>query len=305
MNYIFLFLAAVFWGGNYVVGRILVEDTNPFLLSALRWIFTAILLTMIYHKQLRANLTLIIGSLRSIACLSILGQVLFPLTLYIGLQYTTSLNAAVYMSATPCVVLVINWLVFNDSVTKANIFGVIISTVGVLYLLFKGNFLDLEQLADNINQGDFWAIGSALSWAFYCSFLRTKDRRISGYAFVTSSSIIGALILIPAAIGYYLTFDMPPLVVNISQLANNPNFLLGLAYLVVFPSWLSYLFWHKGIMALGATRGEIFTHVIPLSGGIMSIIFLGAPVSYYHLVSALFILCGIYLCSVKRPLRSR
>lgn len=299
MNYIFLFLAAVFWGGNYVVGHILVQDTNPFLLSVSRWLFTAILLTVIYHRALLSSVTLIRGSLRSIICLSILGQVLFPLTLYIGLQYTTSLNAAVYMSATPCVVLVINRLVFNDNVTKANILGVIISTVGVLYLLFKGHFLDLKQVADTINQGDFWAIGSALSWAFYCSFLRTKDKRISGYAFVTLSSIIGAAILIPAAVIYYLAFDMPPLMVNISQLASTPSFLLGLVYLVVFPSWLSYLFWNKGIMALGATRGEIFTHIIPLSGGIMSIVFLGTEISYYHLISALLILCGIYLCSAK------
>lgn len=33
----------------------------------------------------------------------------------------------------------------------------------------------------------------------------------------------------------------------------------GLLYLVIFPSWLSYLLWNKGIQAIGATRGEIFS----------------------------------------------
>lgn len=47
-------------------------------------------------------------SFGTIVFLALCGQVLFPLTLYIGLQYTTSLNAAIYMSTTPALVLLIN-----------------------------------------------------------------------------------------------------------------------------------------------------------------------------------------------------
>lgn len=140
------------------------------LLSELRWLFTALLLLVIYRSAFRQNLSLLWGSRRSVTALAILGQVLFPLTLYIGLQYTSSLNAAVYMSATPCVVLTINRLVFRDRITSSNVVGVLISTLGVIYLLFKGNLLDLERVSASVNRGDLWAIGSALSWALYCSF---------------------------------------------------------------------------------------------------------------------------------------
>lgn len=73
-----------------------------------------------------------------------------------------------------------------------------------------------------------------------------------------------------------------------------------LAYLVIFPSWLAYLFWNKGIATIGATRGEIYTHIIPLSGGVLSILFLHTQPHARHLFSALFIMVGIGICSLEK-----
>ena len=42
MPYFLLSLAACFWGGNYVVGHLLVAHADPIVLSAARWIFTAL-----------------------------------------------------------------------------------------------------------------------------------------------------------------------------------------------------------------------------------------------------------------------
>ena len=48
--------------------------------------------------------------------------------------------------------------------------------------------------------GDLWAMGSALSWALYCSLLRLKDRRIPANGFVAVSSLLGAPDLVPIVI---------------------------------------------------------------------------------------------------------
>ncbi|MFN7098598.1 MAG: DMT family transporter, partial [Gammaproteobacteria bacterium] len=230
-------------------------------------------------------------SLAVIFFLSICGQVLFPLNLYIALQYTSPLNAAIYLSATPALVLLVNKIIFKDDISRANIAGVILSSVGVLYLIIKGNINNIAQL-DNLNKGDFWAMGSAASWALYCSCLRIKDKRISGNAFVTVSSIIGALILLP--------FFIVSIYKNTGEFASlytNHNMIIGLAYLIIFPSWLAYLFWSKGIAVVGATKGEIYTHLVPLFGGIFGIVFLKDTFKFYHLVSAILIVAGIFLCS--------
>ncbi len=61
-------------------------------------------------------------------------------------------------------VLAINKLIFNDHISKNNIFGVLLSILGVIYLVFKGDFTNTETL-NNLNQGDLWAMSSAISWA--------------------------------------------------------------------------------------------------------------------------------------------
>lgn len=294
MPYLLLTLAACFWGGNYVVGHLLVNLVDPVLLSAARWIFTAILLMVLYHRQVGAQWSAMRRSFHIVTFLALFGQVLFPLTLYIGLQYTSSLNAAIYLSTTPALVLLINKTIFKETISPQNIGGVIISSLGVIWLVMQGDLWHLDTLK-HLNRGDLWTMGSAASWAVYCAFLRVKPREIGGNAFVAVSATIGAVALIPILI-FSMAKNGAPALVEFSR----SDVVIGLLYLVIFPSWLSYLLWNKGIQAIGATRGEVFSHIIPLSGGLFSVMFLSVPLHSFHLVSALLIVFGIALCSSKR-----
>lgn len=81
MPYILLSLAACFWGGNYVVGHILVADVNPIVLSAARWIFTALVLMTLYFRQVAEQWPMMKRSFGTIAFLALCGQVLFSVDL--------------------------------------------------------------------------------------------------------------------------------------------------------------------------------------------------------------------------------
>ena len=280
MPYLLLTLAALFWGGNYVVGHVLVQGVDPILMTEARWALTALLLGLLYRRQIAGSRRLLRANAPAVVVLTLCGQVSFPLTLYIGLQTTSALNAAIYMSATPSMVLLINRLFFRDPVSGRNWLGVAFSTLGVMILLFQGNPLHAA---------------SALSWALYCSLLRLKDRRIPANGFVAVSSLLGALILLPIVIFWLMRHPAQDWAAW-----REPFFLSGLAYLVIFPSWLAYLFWNKGIATIGATRGEIYTHIIPLSGGVLSILFLHTQPHAWHLFSALFIMVGIVICSLEK-----
>ncbi|WP_432701189.1 DMT family transporter [Kluyvera cryocrescens] len=294
MPYLLLTLAACFWGGNYVVGHLLVNLVDPILLSSARWVATAVLLVALYHRQVRQQWSAMQRAFHIISFLALFGQVLFPLTLYIGLQYTSSLNAAIYLSTTPALVLLINKTVFKEKISLQNIAGVIISSLGVIWLVMQGDLWHLDTLK-HLNRGDLWTMGSAASWAVYCAFLRVKPREVGGNAFVAVSATIGAVVLIPVLI-FSMAKNGVPALAEFSR----SDVVSGLLYLVIFPSWLSYLLWNKGIQAIGATRGEIFSHIIPLSGGLFSVLFLSVPLHSFHLVSALLIVCGIALCSGKK-----
>ena len=298
MPYLLLSLAACFWGGNYVVGHLLVAQIDPIVLSEARWLITAFLLMGIYFRQVAVQWQAMKRAKYTLFFLALCGQVLFPVTLYIGLQYTSSLNAAIYLSTTPALVLLINKFIFKEAISRRNIYGVVLSSLGVIYLVMQGDLLHLNTLK-NLNRGDAWTMGSAISWALYCAFLRLKPKQVGGNAFVAVSAAIGAIVLLPV-----LFFHSASHHASDMMLYFNPGFLLGLGYLVIFPSWLSYLLWNKGIQAIGATRGEVYSHLIPLSGGVFSVLFLHVPLHGFHLISALLITLGITLCSLspKQPL---
>ncbi|MEL4015322.1 DMT family transporter [Dryocola clanedunensis] len=294
MAYLLLALAAIFWGGNYVAGHILVQYINPYALSLIRWGLTTLLMFCLYWKSVKKEWGFLVEHTGMNALYAFLGQVSFPLSLYVGLQYTSALNAAIYISSTPCIVLLINALFFREKISARNMAGVFISTAGVIYLAISnvgegGGF-------SRFGIGDILTIISALSWAFYCALLRLKDRRITNTAFVGFSSLLGTIILIPIYL-LYVTLSG-----NHSVFVSTPSLLpaLGALYLVIFPSWLSYVFWNKGVSMIGTTRSEIFTHLIPLSGGLLSILLLGDKLHFYHIVSLVLIIAGIACCSVRQ-----
>lgn len=293
MAYLLLALAAIFWGGNYVVGHILVQYVDPYGLSLIRWGGTTLVMLSLYWKQFRADFASLRKNLRLNALLSFLGQVCFPLSLYIGLQYTTSLNAAIYISSTPCLVLLINHFLFHESISARNIAGVVASTVGVLYLAFSSASGDGRMQA--FGWGDVLTIISALSWAFYCAFLRFKDATVTNTSFVAFSSLLGTLILVPM---FILHAAYAPAYHGVIYMTS-PTVIAGILYLIIFPSWLSYVFWNKGVSLIGTTRSEIYTHLIPVSGGIMGVVFLGNEIHAYHFVTLALIVSGILCCSTR------
>lgn len=294
MAYILLALAAIFWGGNYVAGHILVGHINPYALSVARWGLTTLLMFTLYWKTIRNEWHFLSEKWAINTLYAFLGQVCFPLTLYIGLQYASSLNAAIYISTTPCIVLILNSFFFKETITLRNIIGVVVSTMGVIYLSYFN--ADTHGGFSSFGMGDLLTIASALSWALYCALLRLKDKRVTHTAFVGFCSLSGTLILIPIYFGYvYLTGNS-----TIFIQGSSFSVWFGIIYLVIFPSWLAYVFWNKGVSMIGTTRSEIFTHVIPISGGLLSILLLGEKIHVYHLISLVLIVIGIVCCSGKR-----
>ncbi|KAB7895615.1 EamA family transporter [Rouxiella sp. S1S-2] len=296
MPYLLLILATLFWGGNYVAGHMLVSTVNPYLLSLIRWGLTSALMFSLYWQTIKNEWHYLTENLLINSLYAFLGQVCFPLTLYIGLQYTSALNAAIYISVTPCLVIIINFLFFHEKITRRNIVGAGVSTAGVIYLAYANARGGSSFSAFGV--GDILTIISALSWAFYCALLRLKDKRVTNTAFVGFCSLVGTIILLPIYLGYRLFSHDDSL---LTQAINFPT-VLGVLYLVIFPSWLAYVFWNKGVSMIGTTRSEIFTHIIPVSGGLLSILLLGETFQTYHLISLVLIVFGITCCSGKSKL---
>lgn len=158
-------------------------------------------------------------------------------------------------------------------------------------MLSQGHFSNV--LGIHLGKGDLWALGSALVWGIYCSFLRTKDKRMSVGGFTTITAILGSLMQIPFAV-----LNVSSNTIHLHSYLSLPV-VLGILFLALGPSLASYMLWSKGVGMIGSTRAEIFTHLIPFFGIAFSVISLKTPLYIYDFIGGGFIISGIVLSSTS------
>lgn len=285
-NYIFLMLAVLFWSGNFVFGRLISSSIEPMELSFYRWFFVLVLLSPYILLRYKNIYSVFKENYLILCTLGALGISGFNTFLYFGLQTTTATNALLINSSTPIFIIVLSSLIFARQISKIQFLGVILSTLGVVFLIIKGNI----NLFSNIEftHGDLWVIVSALSWALYCVLLKYKPMKLNPLEFFCSITIIGVLILsvIYTYQGYSIT--------NLNFMSNN-EVLFSLMYIVIFPSILSFYFWNSATIAIGASKAGQFTHLMPIFGAIIAYFLLDEVLQFYHLVGMSLIFLGIYL----------
>ena len=283
--YIFLVLAVLFWSGNFITGRYISSSIEPMQLSFYRWFFVLILLLpyiVINYKNLikgfkKDSLLLVVFGAFGIAG--------FNTFLYYGLQTTTATNALLINSSTPIFIILISSIIFRMLITKVQFFGVIVSTIGVLYLILKGDINHILEL--KFTPGDLWIVAAALDWALYSVLLKFKPKDLSSFEFLTITTIIGVIIL-------YVAFISQGFTLEFSFLQNN-DILYSLIYIVIFPSILSFYFWNMATIEIGANKAGQSAHLMPIFGAFLAYIFLDEVLQFYHMVGMILIALGIYL----------
>jgi len=84
-----------------------------------------------------------------------------------------------------------------------------------------------------------------------------------------------------------------------SRLAPKADLLTAatLAYVVIFPSTLAYLFFNRGIALIGPNRTAPFLHLVPVFGSAMAILLLGEELRLFHLTGYALVLAGVVIAS--------
>ena len=163
--YVFLVLAVLFWSGNFIFARLVSNIIEPMQLSFFRWFFVLILLLPYLLFHYKNILKVIKKEYFLIIIFSALGIAGFNTFLYYGLETTTATNALLINSSTPMFIIVISTLIFKTKITKLQLFGVLVSTLGVIYLILKGQINHIFELKFTV--GDLWIILACLDWALY------------------------------------------------------------------------------------------------------------------------------------------
>ena len=287
--YVLLVLATLFWSGNFIVGKFAtLFEIPPMTLNVFRWITVWIILIPFTYKEIYINLPYIRKNFLIIGFMGVITISTFNSVVYVALNYTQVINAVLVLAAIPAATIVLSSLMKIEKTNFFQIFGLILSIVGIGSIISNGDIQRIISLS--FNKGDLWMLVCVLTWALYSTLLKKNKFKFSQFTLIQLMVSFGLLFLIPQ----YFYEKSIGLEVNF-----NKAFFLILFYVVIFPAIAAYYCWQKGVEIIGPNRASMFIQLMPLFSAIMAIIIFKEKFELYHFAGAAFIVSGIYLSNKK------
>ena len=285
--YLVLLLPPLFWAGNFIVGRAFSAELGAITMSFYRWLLALCLLAPFAYSRVRQELPIILNHLPILTVLAMLSVASFNVLLYLGLRDTEATNALLINSSIPVWIVLFGVLFYDDSLTLRRGLGILVSLLGVSFLIFSGQSQRLT-----VNPGDLWVISSSIGWALYSLTLRKKPSDLSGLGFLAYIVLFGVCFN-----GLLLAIN--PL--NEAPLPMTLDTLYAVGYVAIFASLGAYVCWNYGVGQLGAQVAGQYIHLMPFYGVLLASLFLNESLSYHHWVAGGLIATGLILALRQSP----
>ncbi len=280
-----LVCATLFWAGNFMVGKLaFLTNIPPMSLVFFRWSLVWIILLPFTFREIVKFKKVILENLPLLFFLALTSVGLFNTFTYLSLVYTQVINASLFNTAIPAIIILLCFIFKIEKTNKFQILGLILSVLGILSIITK---LDLKILYSlNFNKGDLIMVGGVISWGLYSAFLKKK------------TFTLPLLTLVHVLCTFGLIFIFPQFLYEFSQgqiIDFNLNLVYILIFLALFPSIGSYYCWAGAVSIIGANRAGIFLSLIPLFSTLMAITFFKEQFQFFHLIGAILIVSGLFL----------
>jgi drug/metabolite transporter (DMT)-like permease len=281
--YLLMSLTALFWAGNFVIGRAAAGTIPPLTLAWARWAGAAALILPFAAYRLWLDRRAIWDNRGFLFFLGCLGAGLFNTLQYLSLTMITAVTGAVINSAGPVLIAIACWAILGERLRVLQIAGIVLSLAGVLAVVGRGDLAGLPPLGQSL--GEILMLVGLVAWGVYTALLRFRPP-IHPLSFAAATYLVAALANTPLML--WELSDRAPLELTTPVLA-------AFAYVAVFPSLLAYLFFNLAVESVGGARASAFFHLTPLMTAALALTFLGETFAPYHVVGFALILAGIWL----------
>jgi drug/metabolite transporter (DMT)-like permease len=282
-----LILANLFWAGNIALGRGLAGHVPPVTLAYWRWTGAFLVAFGFAWPYLKQDAPTLLRHWRVMLLLSATGIATYNTMSYIGLTDTTALNVLLLQSAGPLIIIIWAFVLFGDRPTPRQSAGVVLSLIGVAVIAAHGSLETLLHLS--LNRGDVWILVAMVIYGVYAAMFRRRPAA-HPMSFLVATMGIGSMMILP----FYLWE-----IVQGGRIEVGVPSYLAMAYIAVFPSFIAYLFFNRGIELIGPARAGQSWHLMPVFGSILAVLFLGETFYVYHAIGIVMIAAGILLALIK------
>ncbi|MFN2235642.1 MAG: DMT family transporter [Anaerolineales bacterium] len=287
--YFKVIFSVVAWGASFIATKVALQAIHPATVVWLRFGIGIFILGLAAHW--RGQLAL--PHRKDLAYFALLGFI--GITFHQWLQSTGLVTAqasttAWIVATTPIFMAILGWLFLREKLTKYQILGIGLASMGVLLVVSKGD-LSVLGLRESVTPGDILILISAPNWAIFSTLSRRglKDQSavlmilyVMGFGWLFSSTL----------------FFMGPGLHEISRLTL-PGW-LSILFLGIACSGLAYIFWYDGLQAIPASQVGAFLYLEPLVAVLVAGIVLKESILLASLLGGAIILLGVWLVNRAR-----
>jgi drug/metabolite transporter (DMT)-like permease len=281
-----MLFVALFWGGAFATGKLAVAEMHPIAVAFYRFFLTGLCLLPLMLWKDRGRYKLEREDWPWMLLLGITGVFAYNAFFFMGLKYSTAINATAIVAAVPILTTLLNAILYKERVVLRQVIGIAVSFFGVITVVTRGEYLALK-----LNTGDMYLLGCLLCWSIYTLAGKKVMRKYTALTSTTYAVVIGTLLLAPFAFWYGASSPSSSVVAWGS-----------IIYMAIFSSVISFVWWYSGVKEIGPTRTVIFLNLVPIFA-ITGALFVGETMSFPQFVGILVVITGVVLTNLpsKKP----
>ncbi|NBX07921.1 MAG: DMT family transporter [Proteobacteria bacterium] len=284
-----LSLAALGWAGNTVAGRLAVGEISPMVIVFMRWTIVAGLLGYTQRHSWPKALPLIKGRLKWVFAMAGFGFTFFNALFYTAAQYTTAINLGIIQCTMPAYIILGAAIIFRNRLTSLQLAGTALTMIGVVIIIAKGDVQILAQLA--INQGDWLMLLACLFYSGYTIGLRNRPQ-IGNFTMMFFLAIAAWLLSLPLLLAESLTSGL--------LWPDDIQSWLVILFVALVPSFLSQIFYMRGVDLIGPARAGVFSNLVPVYSAALGILILNEALHLFHILSCVLVFGGLAIISRQK-----
>ena len=284
--FLLAFLAALIYGVSFTVAKeVMPTYVQPFGFILLRVLGATILFWIvgIFLKNEKIETQdyprLLLGALFGIA--------LNQLSFFKGLSMTTPINASVIMVTSPILVLIFSSFLLREKASKKKLLGIFIGLFGAVMLIVFGKD---ASTASNASLGNLLVFVNASSYGLYLILIKNLTKKYHAITLAKWLYLIGLMMVIPFGIAEFNIVDWNTMPMPIYY---------RIGFVIVFTSFLTYMFNLFAIKELKPTTLSIFIYLQPVIASIYALFVGSDSLNTIKIAATLLIFLGVYLVTRK------
>lgn len=297
------------WAGSGIAVKEALVVFTPLTLIVLRFTLAVILMLAIGLIFRQNNILGLQRMDRKDLPLFLLGGLFQPFLYFIFETYTyqsfaSPTIAEAMLSTQPVLAPIFAFVLLRERVTRNNIIGILLSTIGMLILLLMGNGdMGNGVLAIGNGKGVILAILTVSMSVSYSVILRRIPSRYSPLSIVfyvqSISLVLFYIVWIVMGEADTLLHHAAPFYTTLHDTPQLLQSCFAVGYLAVLSSVAAFVLFCYTVRQIGVTRANIFNNVRPVFTAILMWIMFGEILPVWKLVGIAVIIIGLFISEKK------